>query len=120
METERQINFRKYGAHVSTCSVCSATPRSEESMCEYGRFLLFTYRESLGKSLETISKPRAELAKMTWSELARMQMLLEDKKDKTPEDTLMMDFIDSLIREKSEVIWFLSEEHWEGKKNDVK
>jgi hypothetical protein len=120
-ETEGQILFRKYGEHIRDCSICSASPRCEQTMCDLGRAILISYREHLEKHKEVpVANPRNQLAQMTWDQLAQTLKVLENKPTQTPEDRVMMNFIDSLIKEKVEYIWALSEVYWEEHRQEGK
>jgi hypothetical protein len=118
METKRQVLFRKYTEHIEECEQCRLTPRSQETMCNLGLAILLSYREALNRdaaSIIPVKNPRSELAKMSWDQLAQTLIVLENKPGKTSDDLALLIFIDSLIREKDEFIWAMSEVYWQEK-----
>lgn len=108
METERQILFRKYSAHLVDCEKCKQTPRGPETMCDLGKAILISYREAMDKDASAIlsqPNPRLEISKMTWTQLAQTLIVLENKPKPTPEDRNLLAFIDFLLQDVTEIIY---------------
>lgn len=99
METARQISFRKYGEHMRECAQCRRVPRSEYSMCELGAAILKEYQDAMYESMG-IKRPIKLPPRLSWDDLARFLMVLEDKIIRTEEEDAMIAAIDAIIKER--------------------